>query len=88
MLKRNKLVHTKDDDNDDTKEDMTMSQNELDEIPDLSMPDMSIVLCSHRERKIRRRSGISERNQTERLVVRKAVKNLVFIKNIKDIIEI
>ena len=88
MLKRNKLAHTKDGDNDDNREDTTMSQNELDEILDLSISDMSTLLSSDRERKMRRRSGISERNQTERLVVRKAVKNLVFIKHIKDIMQL
>ena len=88
MLKRNKLAHTKDGDNDDNREDTTMSQNELDEILDLSISDMSTLLSSDRERKMRRRSGISERNRAERLVVRKAVKNLVFIKNIKDIMQL
>ena len=79
-LKKNELKTRKDDTSFETADEISTTGNELDE-----MPDFSTMLSTQRERKISRRSGIAERNQTERMIVRKTVENLVLIKTIKDI---
>ena len=54
-------------------------RNDLEELN-----DMTTMLSVQRERNTNRRAGISERNQTERLVVQKTLENLVINKNITD----
>ena len=68
--------------NDDCKKTkMKVTRNDLEEIKD---HEHALMLTEDQERVSSRRAGMSERNQTERVVVYQTVRNIVLNKNVND----
>ena len=88
LLKDKDLRHTeceeggeiKKPENEDEEEEEEEEEEEVVRQEDLiELEDMCLLLSPHIERKECRRSGVSERNKTERMLVRKTVENMVIM---------